>query len=363
MKKVLIIFPDEWIAYSPSILNLIDELNKTGKISTHVVCFDNGRYPIYESDINASVKIIKISKIIFGCLSLFNLAHFAKRRKLIDAVKNAHYDTVIGIDELGVKTGLSLSVNVHLFSLEIKQSHFLKTLDHKKLNSVVTQTKERYQYVFGDQQRKTFLVQNAPVFTGKKASKNLDKNQLTKIVCFGNLIPQHGIFLCLDFAENSKNISLTLSGRIPEAISRKIKTTYSNLLKENRLILQDSYIPQREVVNYLSKFDIGFCFYDFEMIKKNDFNYISSPSGKLFNYFAAGIPVVANNIIGLKPAKDFDAGILLDKISPETIKSAVKLIEKNYLHHHRSALKAAENFDFHSNIQPFITEILNVQKN
>ncbi len=363
MKNVLIIFPDEWIAYSPSVLNLIEQLNLSGKFSTKVICFDNGRYPIFKNDINATIKIIKISKVIFGCLSLLNLAHYAKKQKLISAARDWKYDTIIGIDELGVKAALSLHNQVHLFSLEIKKSTFLKSLGTRELNSVVIQTPERFQYIFDKQERKTFFVQNAPVFKGQVHPKQLDKKKPTQIICFGNLIPQHGIFQCLDFARTDQSICLTLSGRIPKHITKKIQQRYSNLIKENRITLQDTYIPQSEVVQYLSKFDIGFCFYDFEMIKKNNFNYISSPSGKLFNYFAAGIPVVANNIIGLKAVEEFKSGVLLNMVSPETIKNAVKLIKEDYPNYHHAALRAAEHFDFHNNIQPFLAEILSEKKN
>ena len=41
-KKVLIIYPDEWVAYSPTILNLVDVL--ASSFSVKVIAVDTGRF-------------------------------------------------------------------------------------------------------------------------------------------------------------------------------------------------------------------------------------------------------------------------------------------------------------------------------
>ena len=60
-----------------------------------------------------------------------------------------------------------------------------------------------------------------------------------------------------------------------------------------------TWLAAPEYIKYVSNFRIGFCFYDWNLIK-NDFNYQTAPSGKLFVYLSAGLPVIVCNIPGFK---------------------------------------------------------------
>jgi hypothetical protein len=175
----------------------------------------------------------------------------------------------------------------------------------------------------------------------------------------GTISPSHGSDLCLAVLDKLDiNSTLTLKGVfVPESYRNKVMNKYSKHIKKGRLIIDDSYSPQDEIIQYLSIFDIGFCFYDFSMININDFNYISCPSGKLFNYYAAGIPVIGNCFLGLKTVTDFKAGVLLDHVTPETIISAIKQIEKDYDNFSKNGLEAAVHFDFKRAFDRFLEDV------
>lgn len=121
--------------------------------------------------------------------------------------------------------------------------------------------------------------------------------------------------------------------------------------------MNESYIDRENLAEYLSKFYIGFCFYDLKILKKRRdlaiFNYITAPSGKLFNYYAAGLPVIGSNISGLISVKEFNTGVLLDDYSPQAIRQAIDTISTNYSLLSTNCFKAAEHFSFDKMIEPF----------
>ena len=45
MKQVLIVFPDEWVAYSPTVLNMVSALSSDFEVT--VLAFENGLYDNY----------------------------------------------------------------------------------------------------------------------------------------------------------------------------------------------------------------------------------------------------------------------------------------------------------------------------
>jgi glycosyltransferase involved in cell wall biosynthesis len=82
------------------------------------------------------------------------------------------------------------------------------------------------------------------------------------------------------------------------------------------------------------------------LISKNDFNYLSSPSGKLFNYYAAGVPVIGTDVLGLSSVHEFNTGILIKELSVGYILAAIKRIINNYEELSRNCIRAARHFDF-----------------
>jgi glycosyltransferase involved in cell wall biosynthesis len=138
---------------------------------------------------------------------------------------------------------------------------------------------------------------------------------------------------------------------------RIISERYNHLIKEERIVFNQTYLNADSFLEFLSSFRIGFCFYLWDLIASS-FNYQSAPSGKLFMYLAAGTPVIACNIPGFEFVKDFGAGILIDNYEPVTIKKAIDEIEANYEAFSAGCYKAAAYYSFDNHVQPYIQYLL-----
>ena len=133
---------------------------------------------------------------------------------------------------------------------------------------------------------------------------------------------------------------------------------FPELLGEERLKIDTNYLEMDALVEFLKAFRIGFCFYDTRFDFYDRFNYHTAPSGKMFTYFASGVPVICNNLPGLRVVEEFGAGVLIEDLDAGSILSAIQKIEANYDYYAQNCLKAAAHFSFEESLQPFIDELL-----
>ena len=170
-----------------------------------------------------------------------------------------------------------------------------------------------------------------------------------RLIYFGNILPSHGIFQVLDAFDDSPwpDLELTIKGVLyKDSVRRDMLRRYKNLFQQEKILLDETYTPQEKIVEYLTRFSLGFCIYDLNLLGCRDFNYISSPSGKLFNFYAAGVPVIGTDVLGLRSIRQFNAGILLSEISRESIRMGIARIIENYNEFSRNCILAAKHFDF-----------------
>ena len=248
-----------------------------------------------------------------------------------------------------------INKRVEFLSLEINaDDKFREGRDFQNINSVLIQTKERYEHLFKDKELKTFFIQNAPVYT--PSSANYDRSGL--VYC-GTAWDAFGFYHLLEFLKSFPDYLLTVKGAVLNEDRKRIETEYRDLVSSKRLVIDNDYLDDTEVVDYLRKFRIGFCFYNFDIDWVNNFNYLSAPAGKMFKYFAAGVPVVGLDILGLKPVKEFDCGVLIKDLEPESIKSAIGKIERNFDYYSQNCLKAASHYSFDKAAKPFVDYLLN----
>lgn len=151
-----------------------------------------------------------------------------------------------------------------------------------------------------------------------------------KLIYFGNIINSHGVEICLDALYRLKNETLTIKGTGSKIYINYLKDKYKDLFDERRVIIDTHYLKQEEIFHYLNNFDIGFCFYNMSIIGSNNFNYLSSPSGKIFNYLMCAIPVIGNKIIGMDTIEKNKAGILISEVNIDNIIKAVNDIKLDY---------------------------------
>ncbi len=375
-KKVLILTLNDYIIYQPTILNLYDHLEPHFDVT--VVSFspgaqvkkkDNTRNIIYlktnfllrqffqKTDFFLSNGFKILNKIIPSASY-----HYLYYNKYLPAVLRASIkkrkltaDIIIAADFPALHTVQEIYGSVHFLSLEIENNTnpIHKKVDRNKVKSVFIQSRERYDYLFPGMNLPVFYVQNAPVF--KEGSiTNYDRKDF---IWSGAMDRRLAIYDCINFFDVYPQYRLVLKGSAERKVLKRINEQYVHLIKENRIKLDQEYLPAASFLDYLSHFRIGFSFYSWELISSS-FNYATAPSGKLFMNLAAGVPVIACNIPGFKLVEEFSAGILVSDFKPETIYEANKKIESDYEKYRQGCYAAARHFSFDKTAAPYIEFLL-----
>jgi len=362
-KKVYILYPDGILSYSPTVLNLYDTLSTEFDVT--VFSYEPDKYFTDERPGNANVYYIKRAKLverviyatayflgttIFGLpkIGRFKFKRQAKLYLLLKFKKKA--DAIIAVDLSSLWVAQKISDNVHLVSLEIYENDpFLPSIRKEKIKSVIIQSRVRYQYYFPNEDVRVFYVQNAPIFRALKQPK-----EKKGLLYNGTAVPEFGIIQCINFIKYFREFVLTIKGAVPEAVKKIIESEYGDLISAKNITIDKTYLASSQLIEYISRFRIGFCFYDLSFEKINTFNYITAPSGKLFAYLAAGVPVIGNNIPGLHILEETNCGVLINDITPENILSAIQKIESNYDIISANCVRVAAEFSFDKKITPFI---------
>ena len=369
-EKVLIIFNGSHLAYSPTTIQLHEELSK--KYDVHIIAQHPRIYTGQALEVENILyhKYFKVKGryfylVLFQILSLFSkeIKDFKKNKLnykdyffrylfIKKIIRNNDFKRIICIDNVYLYFCSLLKVKVDFLSLELcLNENLVPLVDRSFINCVLIQSKERYGYLFGDEKLKTFYVQNAPIYT------ELERKQERKSLIYaGSTIKSLGFYNCLDYLKKYSTERLTVQGAMFEEDRNKVNNEYSNLLEDNRLVINNTYLDNDKMVEFLSDYEIGFCFYllDDMFIKEHYFNYISAPSGKMFKYIAAGVPVICSNILGFNFVKEFNCGILIDNLNEEGIHEAVLTIRKDYNTYVENAIKAAKHFSFDTAIKPYM---------
>lgn len=360
-KSILIVFPDEWLQYSPSVLNLYHCCAE--KQYTKLVYVNNGKF---ENDgLVAHYSSIKIGRAaayfwrktigykLYKVLRLFFTLLFIK---LFDK----RYETVIGIDSSGYAITKLLFWRAIYFSLETEKDLYFRLSELMGIDTLLIQSKERKEFLLGNsEQTRVFYIQNSPIITTPTVLKEKVKK---RILYMGNIEYGYGLEQFIDcINELEDDYTLTLKGIKNERFFQFLTERYKASILQKKLIFDFSYVHQDHIISYVEDYYIGITGYDLELAKKS-FNYFSSPAGKLFNYYAAGVPVIGINIIGLKSVTDFGTGVLIDTVSPETIKQAIITIEKNYTKYSENCLLASQEFDFKKSFTAFYKAIIEQQQ-
>ena len=246
-----------------------------------------------------------------------------------------------------------LKKKVDFLSLELtKDEHLLPLIDKSLINCIIIQSRERYDYLFKNEIIKTFFVQNAPTF--HEIEFNLIKRK--NIIYSGSAIDGLGFYHSLNYLNKFKEEIMIVQGALYLKDKVRVEKEFVHLLNEKRLVFERSYMDNDEVVKFITNYQVGFCFYNFDdpFIKSNYFNYFSAPSGKMFKYLAAGVPVVCSNILGFQFVKEYQCGILIDQLTEQEIHDAVVKIRSDYTFYVENAKTAARVFSFDKTILPYL---------
>jgi hypothetical protein len=271
MKKILIVFPSAILSFSPSTLNLFDSLSKFFDVTILTL----------EPDSNFSSQKILNNKIIYltlprlSALTIFRAGlrrvykefglknnNFLLSTRTAIAIINKikKFDgEIIAIDFFALWCAKMANKKAHLLSLELFESDVYKdSCSINDIKSVIIQSEERYEFLFGNQEIKTFFVQNSPNYIDEQI--NFSERKKTELIFCGSALPGFGIFNCLEFLEDFPEYRLTIKGAVPPSVQNLIKEYFSDLIKQNRLIINNEYLSPSELNSYVASFRIGFVF-------------------------------------------------------------------------------------------------------
>lgn len=352
----MILFPDDWAPISPTLTRLVDHIKPEATI--RVFAIDTGRHPFASMDRSIYEPVGFPRWMVRARLHLlakpFALAITARKA-------SRQCESIIAFDFQGALTAILLLRKFHFVSLELTHSKLTRFILAKLALSITIQSKDRLDFMIGckaEPNIPVYFVQNAPsknVITTKPSFKPL--NESPRFVYMGNIIKSHGISEMIALLKAWKTSTLTLQGPMPEPSIRLLQESAGDELASGRLIYSDAFIEDSDVIPFLSEFDIGLCFYSLSGRQSRDFNYISSPSGKMFNYFAAGLPVLSSNHPGLNPVSDFNAGIQAKSLDVDTLIRDAKKILDNYQMFSAGALSAANANDFSNAVGPLLKQL------
>jgi hypothetical protein len=353
---VLIIFPNDWAAYSPTLLNLVRMLSE--EVSVRVVAL-RSRFDVSALDETRFV-FAPLRPSLIKLLGRLGLQRIAALVLIMWRARSENPGVIIGVDSAGGLVAQWLWRKPYFFvSLEVERGLLFRLIRLRRIAAMAIQTRERLEYLFGGTppEIRTVLVHNAPILTSPAAAKPAPPGT-ARCVFLGSALPEHAIMESIRALRAGGQWSLTVKGMMPPEVHDAVRLEFADLMEAGRLVLDAGYVEQRDIVDYLSRFDIGLCLYNFQHIARDDFNYLSCPSGKLFNYFGAGLPVVGTDMLGLRPVSENDAGVLVKGLAPSTIDAAVQAVMSDYDRFSKGSARAAARYDFRLSAAPFIQQIV-----
>ena len=355
--KVLVLFPDDWAPYSPTLTRLVERLGERADVIVYAI--HTGRFTV-EGMPTSIYRPVMLSRWIrriglYGLVRPFALAYAARTT----ANSASH---IIAVDTAGAIAARLLGTGFHFLSLELGHRWLVRPLLRHSSKSILIQSRARLHYLLGEKLPPgvdIHFVQNAPDAVKLRLEQCLadPRRYVIRLVYLGNIIPIHGLQVMLALLRAWPEAQLTLQGNFPAASERFIKEHAADLVTSGRLLLPKGYIAEQDLNSFLGKHDIGVCLYDLKGRQQRNFNYVSSPAGKMFNYFAAGIPVLASAHIGLAPVSEHQAGLQVAELCANTLAEAGKTIAANLEHYRAGARRAALAYDFHSATESFLDSI------
>ena len=345
-RRALVVFPDEWLAFSPTVLNLVACLRPDYDVT--VIAVDNGHFEMPDLDGLRTVRIGTRTTNTIRRAGGYRAYKLARLTLTLAGTRvlTPKYSLAIGVDSIGFLAARLAHPRPLFLSLEVQRNRYFRWASRLGIERVAIQTPERFNYLFQGQKVPVSYLPNSPLDQRVDRAHRRNEHPI-RLIYFGLVHDYRGLDASIEAVQTlGSGFQLVLRGCADKPYLEALKERYSALLQSGQLRFDNEYVPQEHVVQYLSKFDIGLCFYDTTKIAHDDFNYMSCPSGKLFNYYNAGIPVVGSDILGLRSVDEYRAGSLVGSLTGDSIATAVRAVVDDYDTFAANSFRAADRFDF-----------------
>ncbi len=161
-----------------------------------------------------------------------------------------------------------------------------------------------------------------------KIPKKYDKKQL-KIIYMGALLPEKGLLELLEsmpeiMKTTKDKVTLTLSGAANNPEYRDFLETYVKNNKLTKNVVFTGYVKGAEKEKLLLENHLSVALYPRFTDGVKNYAHYSDPA-KLRDYVSYGLPIVVSKVPEIsKELEKYNAGILVDELTPASISSAVK---------------------------------------
>ena len=186
---------------------------------------------------------------------------------------------------------------------------------------------------------------------------DLDEPDTFKVVYTGSIRKVNNLGLLLDAAKNVKDSRVKFliwgDGDERAALEQRVREEHiGNVVFKGKV--EKKYIP-----SIVSRANANLM----HGISGPLFRFGISPN-KMFDYFAAGKPILMDFATNYNPVEQYQAGIVLDAVSGETTAQTLQQMaawpEAEYVRYCQSARRAAEDYDFKRLTDKLIAVIENI---
>jgi hypothetical protein len=358
MNNIILIFPDFNLSYSPTTLNLFNFFKNKG-IDISVVSIEPKSEKFKKIDDNKIyyVKRISLFEKLLVSLKYFLLFFFSKELKYGRYRYKRQYNLFKFINENKLIKDNSIIITVDadtycffrrnythnkiiFLSLEIVENdNLISFIQENPPYFSIFQSEIRYKYYFSNnnKENKWFLLPNSPCYFDFYKMKNTYRKGY---VYSGAAIDEFGFKSIIQLS--LEKLSQPLIIKSYNVNEGKINFKYN----QNNIILKNEYLNEFELINFLNSCRIGFCLYDSKFPSIRKFNYRTAPSGKLYTYIMAGLPIICTNQEAFNFIVEQKCGVMIDEISTENLLNAIKEIEENYDYYVENCYKVSKDYDF-----------------
>jgi hypothetical protein len=343
---IIIIFPHDWPHKSPTLLQLLEDINKSKLQYELFLPIKAKKYWSFYTAKYFNIRLNILTRIAIRILNLssnfdsFLINYIAKNilNKEIN-IKEGH--TLICFDFFFYRT-LIRKYNFkkkYIFSTELFLyfKNIFRYLNHEEV-LLVTQSKVRADFLGLRSSLNLRLLDNIKLDREFLPSiKQLNSQNRNGLLYSGTICKELG-----EKAIEKLAIDPTRSYRFTIHGDTKI-----NKNQGQKLDIIKKYLSDLDIRELMLRSKVGLVLYDFNHISRTRyFNFETGPSGKLLKYILCGLPVIGTECIGLYDVQKFKAGILLTNPTSKEINAAYQ--------------KIIHNYDFYkSGVSKFSSEILN----
>jgi glycosyltransferase involved in cell wall biosynthesis len=360
LKNKIAIICDGWAGISSPLNNTIKILSEGNEVN---VFYLMKPYTGLDQAIHLPkvilVKSELISETIFKRIKrkLLNVNQF--EYAFANKIDFQNYDLIILMDKILKSVGYKMLFNklkYYFFSLEIPNNvSFLERIYLLKVSRVFTQDDIRKKIIskyYGLRENKIRVIYNSSIGKAEKQSSNYfhDKFNLTPnsriLLMLGTISYEHGIDDFLKIVEGYKgDLIFVIHGWVTH--TEILKKIQNNSQYKKRLFFSDEIVSFDDKKKLFNSATIGYVNFS-----SNEINYYygAGSAGKLYDFMMAGIPILANNIFGMKEIIEKDnIGCIYSNI--DEVSQKINYVLENYNLLSDNALKTFDKYNFEKSLK------------